>query len=170
MSFRIFTATLLLVFLSACSTIEPLIVYDANGRVIKKTDKETGEVTEWEYADKGMVSRTEIPEGIVRHFYNSRDLLIKVERQPDDIVWHFEYTTDGKLKAIKDPAGNVTMYVYDKDSKLIEKILPDGTIEIDPKTPASPMVLMQPKKHEYDKPGRPEKIQYQSSVNTYKMP
>jgi YD repeat-containing protein len=164
MQIRLITVSLLVIFISACSTTEPLILHDSQGRVLKKTDKEAGKVTEWTYDAKGKISTTKSSKGITHHFYNPRDLLIKVERLPDNIVWEFDYTPDGKLKAIKDPAGNLIMYVYDQDGNLIKKILPDGTIELDPKSPLDPMGLASPKKSpELDKLGRTKSVD--SNIN-----
>lgn len=172
MSFRILSMLALIALLSACSTTEPLITYDGQGRVIKKTDETTGEVTEWEYDKKNRLSTIRSSKGTVKHFYNDKGLLTKIEKQPDGIVCKFGYTADGNLETFTDPAGNITKYIYDGNGKLTEKILPDGTIEKNPKPPESSTALMQPKKkkYQYNKQERPKKIEYQSSVNSYKIP
>lgn len=168
MTYKLILTVVLIALLSACSTNKPDVVPDAQGRVIRKSDKDTGEVTEWEYDRKGRVSTVKSSEGTVRHLYNSKGLLTKVENLSDNSAWEFKYTDDGKLKTVKDPAGNAIGYVYDKDGTLIKKILPDGTVKKDPKPPADPLTLIQQQKPEYDKRGQPDRINNMTTtVNSY---
>ena len=156
MLFRIFIALALVAFISACSTTEPLIVMDAQGRLIKKTDKETGKVTELTYDESGNIITKKVTaaEGITLITFNKNGSLARLD-QIDGSLWEFEYTSDNKLKTIKDPAGNVTLYLYDQDGKPLKKILPDGTIEIEPEAPVDPVTMFSDKPAELDKPSKP---------------